>query len=289
MTAQRTSRRQLMHSAARSALGLVTAATPQIAGAASAEPTLVFVVLRGGADALSLVVPYADPDYYRVRTAIAAPGVDAACALDLDGRVGLHPRLAPLLPLYRAAELGVVMGTGMGDSNHRHGDAQRRIEALLASSVGAPLERAPRPVALGARLADVAASTLRSRDSASAFLVDSEGWDTHAAQGAATGRLALRCAELAQELAVFRARLDTVLSRVIVVVTSEFGRTITETAMAGTDDGGASVALVLGNTAYAGRVRGEMPDLSRGRHLAVTTELRHWLPGLCARAPGVSA
>ncbi len=63
--------------------------------------TLVVIFLRGGADGLNLVVPFADPHYRRLRPtiALAAPG-DGAGVLDLDGRFGLHPRLAPLKPLF---------------------------------------------------------------------------------------------------------------------------------------------------------------------------------------------
>jgi uncharacterized protein (DUF1501 family) len=59
-----------------------------------------FVVLfqRGAADGLNIVVPFGEPNYYRLRPTIAIPqprrgGADAA--IDLDGFFGLHPSLAP--------------------------------------------------------------------------------------------------------------------------------------------------------------------------------------------------
>src|SRR5438067_13448537 len=60
-----------------------------------------FVVLfqRGAADGLNIVVPFSEPNYYRVRPTIAIPqpkrgATDAA--IDLDGYFGLHPSLPPL-------------------------------------------------------------------------------------------------------------------------------------------------------------------------------------------------
>ena len=62
---------------------------------------LVVLFQRGAADGLNIVVPFAEPNYYRIRPTIAIPqprqGGEGA-ALDLDGFFGLHPSLAPLRP-----------------------------------------------------------------------------------------------------------------------------------------------------------------------------------------------
>src|SRR6516164_5495863 len=57
-----------------------------------------FVVLfqRGAADGLNTVVPFGEPNYYRMRPSIAIPqpkrgATDAA--IELDGFFGLHPSL----------------------------------------------------------------------------------------------------------------------------------------------------------------------------------------------------
>ena len=65
---------------------------------------LVVLFQRGAADGLNIVVPFGEPNYYRIRPSIAIPaprqGAEGA-ALDLDGFFGLHPSLAPLLPLFQ--------------------------------------------------------------------------------------------------------------------------------------------------------------------------------------------
>lgn len=92
---------------------------------------LICVFLRGGTDGLSVVVPYVEgAHYYDVRPTIAVPepGSGASAAVDLDGRFGLHPALAPLKPFYDAQTLAVVHACGLTEANRSHFDAQRYLE-----------------------------------------------------------------------------------------------------------------------------------------------------------------
>ena len=81
--------------------------------------------LRGGADALSLVAPYADPDYLAARPKLK---VSAASAIDLDGFFGFHPSLAPLHPWFQAGRLAVVHACGSPSGTRSHFDAQDFME-----------------------------------------------------------------------------------------------------------------------------------------------------------------
>ncbi|MCW2814841.1 MAG: hypothetical protein JWN84_2296, partial [Nocardioides sp.] len=73
-----------------------TVATQTAYAAEPAQQVLVVLSMRGAADGLSLVVPHADPVYYQARRSIA---VAADRLLVKDGMFGLHPSLAPLLPM----------------------------------------------------------------------------------------------------------------------------------------------------------------------------------------------
>jgi uncharacterized protein (DUF1501 family) len=93
-----------------------------------------FVVLfqRGAADGLNIVVPFAEPNYYRLRPTIAIPQPrrgTADAAIDLDGFFGLHPSLAPLEPLFRNNHLAVVHAAGSPDPTRSHFDAQDFMES----------------------------------------------------------------------------------------------------------------------------------------------------------------
>jgi uncharacterized protein (DUF1501 family) len=93
---------------------------------------MVVLFQRGAMDGLNVVVPFGEPNYYRMRPTIAIPqpkqgGADAA--LDLDGFFGLHPSLQPLLPLFRANQLAIVQAVGSPDPTRSHFDAQDYMES----------------------------------------------------------------------------------------------------------------------------------------------------------------
>src|SRR5258708_37212159 len=74
---------------------------------------LVVLFQRGVDDGLNIVVPFGESNYYRMRPPIAIPqprGGGADGAIDLDGFVALHPRLAPLEPLFHKNQLATVHG-----------------------------------------------------------------------------------------------------------------------------------------------------------------------------------
>ncbi|HEV8309703.1 MAG TPA: DUF1501 domain-containing protein, partial [Methylomirabilota bacterium] len=93
---------------------------------------LVAIFQRGAADALNIVVPHGDPAYARLRPRIGIPpparGAEER-ALDLDGAFGLHPSLAPLVPLWARRELACVHAVGSPDATRSHFDAQDFMEA----------------------------------------------------------------------------------------------------------------------------------------------------------------
>jgi uncharacterized protein (DUF1501 family) len=94
-----------------------------------------FVVLfqRGAADGLNIVVPFAEPNYYRLRPSIAIPkpnrGNGGDSAIDLDGYFGLHPSLAPLATLFHQNQLAIVHAAGSPDPTRSHFDAQDFMES----------------------------------------------------------------------------------------------------------------------------------------------------------------
>ncbi len=92
---------------------------------------LVLLSLRGAADGLSLVVPHADPAYYAARPRI---GIPQTALLAPDAMFGLHPALAPLLPMWNAGTLAAVHATGMATPNRSHFAAMEAIEDAAPGS-----------------------------------------------------------------------------------------------------------------------------------------------------------
>jgi len=104
--------------------------------AENGRKTLICIFQRGAVDGLSMVVPFGDRNYYdyRKEIAIAPPGTASGAegCLDLDGYFGLHPALAPFLPLYKAGHLAVVHACGSPNATRSHFDAQDFMESGVA-------------------------------------------------------------------------------------------------------------------------------------------------------------
>jgi uncharacterized protein (DUF1501 family) len=86
---------------------------------------VVVVSLRGAADGLSLLVPHGDPAYYRARPAISIP---ADRLVARDEFFGLHPAMAPLVPLWKSGRLAGVHATGLAIPNRSHFSAMEELE-----------------------------------------------------------------------------------------------------------------------------------------------------------------
>ncbi|NDJ62893.1 MAG: DUF1501 domain-containing protein [Chloroflexi bacterium] len=93
---------------------------------------LVCVFLRGGADALNMIVPHGEDAYYAARPRLAIPRPDAAGSdpktVDLDGFFGLHPSLSPLLPIFQSGGLTAVHATGSPHETRSHFEAMDFME-----------------------------------------------------------------------------------------------------------------------------------------------------------------
>ncbi len=98
-------------------LGAAQLAVAAAPATADYRKVLVLVELKGGNDGLNTLVPYRDAAYYALRPKIAIP---ADQVVQLTDRAGLHPALAPLLPLWNDRKLAVLQGLGYPDPNLSH-------------------------------------------------------------------------------------------------------------------------------------------------------------------------
>jgi uncharacterized protein (DUF1501 family) len=226
---------------------------------------LVCVYLQGGVDGLALLPPLRDRAYRQLRARTAVP---ADRALPLDQHVGLHPAFVPLAPLIARGQLRGL--TGVGASGAGAGGSHVRADARLHAELrrmtvrwelAAPTHSALptiAPPSLRAQLATVAAA-ITAREPLAAVLLPVPGFDTHAAQAR---RLDHAFAQLATELAAFVAALGPRFADTRVLLISEQGRGLHDNRMAGTDDGDAGAALLLGGTLSPGAVNAPWPDLA---------------------------
>src|SRR5579864_7748189 len=106
------------------------ARTAFAAGPAARAKRLIAIFQRGAVDGLSVIVPFGEADYYRLRPSIAITRPNGAeGAVDLDGFFGFNPRLQPLKPFWDARDLAIVHACGSPDSTRSHFDAQDYMES----------------------------------------------------------------------------------------------------------------------------------------------------------------
>lgn len=119
------------------------------------------------------------------------------------------------------------------------------------------------------------------------------GWDTHVNQGGAQGQLANKLAALGEGLDALAIGLGDALKDSVIVVLSEFGRTVRQNGNGGTDHGRGNVVWLLGGPVAGGQVLGEWPGLDTaaladGRDLAVRTDFRRVLAPVLQRHLGLN-
>jgi uncharacterized protein (DUF1501 family) len=177
-----------------------------VEAADSRRRLLVAIFQRGAVDGLNMIVPFGESEYYRLRRsiAIARPGApDGAVAL--DDFFGLHPRMAPLKPLWDNGSLAVIHASGSHDRTRSHFDAQDYMETAtpgvkstrdgwlnryLSASAEAPARQSP---LRGLAVARQMPRTLQGRAPALAF----GGVDAFTIRGGMDAQRAVRDAYVA--------------------------------------------------------------------------------------------
>ncbi len=131
---------------------------------------------------------------------------------------------------------------------------------------------------------ELTASLMRGRDGARIAMVELGGWDTHANQ---LSRFRRNARALDTLLGAYRDGLGAEWANTMVVVVTEFGRTVRFNGTNGTDHGTGSAAMVMGGAVKGGRVIADWPglrenDLFEARDLKPTIALESVLSGAIA-------
>lgn len=139
-----------------------------------------------------------------------------------------------------------------------------------------------------------AAKLLAAADGPRVAALVFDGWDTHAGEGGATGRLMNLLGGLDGAFAAFESGLGPAWKDTAIVAVTEFGRTVRVNGTSGTDHGTGTVAFLAGGAVRGGRIIADWPGLKpgqlhEGRDLKPTTDLRAVLKGVLADQLGLSA
>jgi uncharacterized protein (DUF1501 family) len=213
------------------------------------------LVVRGAAPVLSWTPARLPPanDDTMMRLLDLYRHTDSALARALEERMGL-------------AAIAGAGGNAKSDQKPQPGPAAQ-VRAYFAESAG------------------MAAKFLAQPDGPRIGALAFDGWDTHADEGAVSGRLAALLGALDGALAAIETNMGPAWRDTVVVVVTEFGRTARINGTDGTDHGTATVAFLAGGALKGGRVIADWPGLKLaqlhdGRDLKPTTDLRAVVKGL---------
>src|SRR5258706_568860 len=235
-----------------------------------------FVVLfqRGAADGLNIVVPFGEPNYYRLRPSSAIPIPDLR-------QFKVQPQSAAMA---NVAEGGFEAMYAQTVDHALHGTGTETFEAIdmlrkIDTSKYPPENGADYPKSpLGQRLQQIALM-IKANIGLEVMFLDCGGWDNHVNEGSTQGQLANLLRDLSQSLAAFYHDMGDRMGDVVVVTMREIGRTSRENGNRGTDHRHANCMFVMGGDVKGGQVYGKWPglndhQLNEGRDLALTTDFR---------------
>ncbi len=325
----------------------VAALPGRVYAAAPTERRFVFVIQRGAADGLGIVMPTGDPGFMAARGSLAMPG-----GTRLDGMFTLHPALSETAKIFGEKQALVAHAVASRYRDRSHFDGQNVLETggtqpyqlkdgwlnrflsllpkteadaiAISSTIPAALrgkvevasyapsalpdapddllvrvssmyaadpqlhglwERAMATRAMTGDLSDATGKNAAATGALAARLlmgpttriamIETGGWDTHAGQ---QGRLTAQLTGLDAMLAALKTGLGPQWANTLVVVATEFGRTVAVNGTGGTDHGTGSAAMLLGGRVAGGRVVADWPGLSganlyEGRDLRPTLSL----------------
>jgi uncharacterized protein (DUF1501 family) len=170
-------------------------------------------------------------------------------------------------------------GGGPLSENFREGQAARkRLLGELAQDMTAADGGAPSVDGFAGDTGRLARLIQRDPTIRLAFLAVG-GWDTHVNEGSFKGQLANHLQPLGDGLASFANQLGPAYADTVILVISEFGRTVHENGNGGTDHGHGNVMWLMGGPIRGRQVYGQWNGLAPGdlyqeRDVAVTTDFR---------------
>jgi len=295
----------------RGALAVDSASALKLDGTFALHPSLVNVrqlFADGQASFFHAVAsPYRDRSHFDGQNVLETGGSAPYQVKDgwLNRLAALLPRtgkeaiaFSPAVPmaLRGAAEVTTYAPSALPQAND---ELMMRVEQLYASDAqlhaiwssalsarGMAGGMAGGPNRDPAVLGRMAAGFLARADGPRIAMIETGGWDTHSGQNA---RLAGQLRSLDGLLGGLHEGLGAAWAETVILVATEFGRTVASNGTGGTDHGTGAAAMLLGGAVQGGRVVADWPGLApasllEGRDLRPTLGLDALIASACAEA-----
>jgi uncharacterized protein (DUF1501 family) len=168
------------------------------------------------------------------------------------------------------------------DDKQLHALWSSALEARdMAGGIGAAKNRQD-----ATSLGRMAASFLSRADGPRLAMIETSGWDTHSGQAA---RLTTQLRSLDRLLAGLQEGMGSKWDKTVVLIATEFGRTVAANGTGGTDHGTGAAAMLLGGAVKGGRIVSDWPGLAKsslldGRDLKPTMALDSLIASTCAES-----
>lgn len=298
------------YASARGALAIDPASALKLDGSFALHPSLVHLRTLYAAKQATLfhavASPYRDRSHFDGQNVLESGGSAPYQVKDgwMNRLLGVLPRegkeaiaFSPAVPL---AFRGAVPVTSYAPSAlpQANDDLMTRVEQLYAKDVqlhalwSSALEARGMAGGMGSgpgrqdagALGRMAAGFLGRPDGPRIAMIETSGWDTHSGQ---TARLAAQLRNLDNMLAGLQEGLGPVWDQTVILVATEFGRTVAANGTGGTDHGTGAVAMLVGGAVDGGRTVADWPGLSSanlqdGRDLKPTLALDALITAACA-------
>lgn len=150
-----------------------------------------------------------------------------------------------------------------------------RLKALEKAAMQ-PIEATYPGGQLGGQLSTIA-RVIKANVGLEVAQADYDGWDHHSGMGGLRGAHANMLRYLSDCLAAFHKDLGSRMKKVVVLVMSEFGRTVHENGSNGTDHGRAGFMLAMGDMLNGGKIYGNwkgLEEMEQARFQPVHTDFR---------------
>lgn len=221
------SRRQfLAYGASSMALFAPKVSEPEFSRTRASATSLLLIHLSGGNDGYNTLVPFSEKDYYRQRPNLALRKGDL---IKIDERYAFNSNLSELAQLYREGVVALFPSVGCDEKL-----TKSHLRAARIWETASPDEKwnSSWYERLHPAIPEVSK-------------IEMEGFDTHMNQ-LEQHACALR------KLSLLLEKLRPQLNNTVVLVYSEFGRSLAENSTLGTDHGSTGLCLVLGASVKGG-------------------------------------
>ncbi len=303
------------YASARGALAIDSASALKLDGSFALHPSLARLHALYGAGQASffhaVASRYRDRSHFDGQNVLETGGNAPYQVKDgwMNRLLGLLPRggkpalaFSPGVPLALrgAVEVTSYAPSALPQANE---DLMLRVEQLYANDAqlhalwSSALEARGMAAGMGggasrqdaAALGRMAAGFLARSDGPRIAMIETHGWDTHSGQNL---RLATQLRGLDNLVAGLQDGLGPVWAHTVVLVATEFGRTVAANGTGGTDHGTGAVAMLVGGAVHGGRMVADWPGLASanlqdGRDLRPTTALDALVIGVCAESFGI--